>query len=54
MNDITKMTVNDLISRQKLLESEVDANEDEIRILLEELNRIYTEIDKRKGNKNAI
>ena len=43
------MTVDDLIARLDLLESEITANEEENRIFQEELNNIYDELDKRQS-----
>jgi len=48
MADLTKMAQETLIERQKLLESEITANEEEIYLAQMELNDIYNELDRRK------
>lgn len=47
--DVKTATTEELKARQKLLESEIDANEEETRALQEQLNRVYAEQDRRRG-----
>ena len=47
--DLKAATPEELTARQKLLESEIEANEEENRMLQEELDKIYAEQDKRRG-----
>jgi hypothetical protein len=44
---VTELTAEELQARQKALEGEIQANEDENRILQAELDRIYAEQDRR-------
>lgn len=48
--DLKTATPEELTKRQKLLESEIDANEEETRVYQEELNQIYAEQDRRRGS----
>ena len=50
MENLTGVLQEALIARQRILESEISANEEEIHLLQMELNGIYAELDKRKGN----
>lgn len=50
MIDLKTATPEELKSRQKLLESEIDANEEENRMYQEELNQVYAEQDRRKSS----
>lgn len=50
MSDPKTMTPEALTARQKLLESEIDANEEEARMYQEELNQVYAEQDRRKSS----
>ncbi|CAI10417.1 hypothetical protein p1D17 (plasmid) [Aromatoleum aromaticum EbN1] len=47
--DLKTATPEELTARQKLLESEIEANEEENRMFQEELDKIYAEQDKRRG-----
>lgn len=47
MADLTKATQEDLSARQKILEGEIEDNEEEIRQCQAELNEIYAEQDRR-------
>ena len=49
MKDLTEVSQEALIARQRILESEISANEEEIHLLQMELNGIYSELDRRKG-----
>ena len=49
MTNLTEMTSEALLERQKCLEEEITANEEEIRFSQAELDEIYDELDKRKG-----
>lgn len=48
MTDLTKATQEELAARQKLLEDEISANEEENRLNQAELNEIYAEQDRRR------
>ena len=48
MNDLTSKTPEELVNRQKLLESEIAANEEENNLMQSELNGIYAEQDRRR------
>lgn len=48
MPDFTKLTQDELATRQKLLESEIADNEAEIRVTQAELNEVYAEQDRRR------
>lgn len=47
--DLKAATPEELTARQKLLESEIEANEEESHVLQAELDQIYAEQDKRRG-----
>lgn len=47
--DLKAATPEELASRQKLLESEIESNEEENRVLQAELDKIYAEQDRRRG-----
>lgn len=45
---LPSQTREELLSRQKLLENEIEANEEENRALQKELDAIYAELDRRR------
>lgn len=48
-NDLKAQSAEDLAARQKLLEGEIQANEEENRFMQSELDAIYAEQDRRRG-----
>ena len=46
---LTTKTAQELAARQRLLEDEIQANEEESRLMQSELDRIYAEQDRRHG-----
>ena len=49
MTDLKTKTAEDLLARQKLLESEIETNEQEIQLFQAELDQIYEEQGRRRG-----
>jgi len=47
MEDLASKTAEHLMERQRVLEGEIEANEEENRILQRELDAIYAEQDRR-------
>lgn len=45
---LQELTPEELYAKQRLLESEIDANEEEIRAYQSELNAVYEEQDRRR------
>ena len=48
MNEVAKKSADELTTRQKLLEGEIQANEDENQVLQAELDQIYAEQNRRR------
>jgi hypothetical protein len=48
VTDFQSKSLEELATRQRLLESEIEANEEEIRGYQSELDRIYAEQDRRR------
>ncbi len=49
MSDLTQKTPEELTLRQRTLEGEIQASEDEMHAMQNELNAIYREQDRRRG-----